>query len=535
MIPVLSCHVSRREFLRRSALAAAGVTLSAGFARSDGSSAKVSLRKFPFPFRNMLAILSDTDLSSKVEFEGMHRFMNTEIDCEVLGPGVGLDVGDTFWMGSVGVRDDGRPPTAANQRDWRYWHLDTRRELFAADIRRYLQAGWIDIPHTFFDCRDKSQFRRDHAADAVKEWARIGFQPLAWVDHANNPWNVAQYRRGRLAAAVGAGQQTLSLAGVQMRLDQGDYLVLSHTGEKAYVEAGDSSTPEFVHLAGPLARACPADSLVSIHRASDPNEGAVPSSRNYVADLAAAAGVKVYWARLPYDVALKSGNGRRGFGTTLIPETLPDGRNVWGMLRYYEQGQTNNTWLGACIRRVLFGDALTLQVPMAPDTYMILSTHLGYADADGIMDQFYKTEDNVYSFNGRRWFNEDTVAAFRELRAAQDHGRVLVARTTRLLRYNMVHDRLTGSPDGYRAIVSGKALRILIACFDRDQDGSKRLRLDDLRGITFYADEPDRVEIWLGDEKVPAHELQINPPDYAGRASLGVKWYPADRTDYTAT
>ena len=61
-----------------------------------------SLRKFPFPYQNMLSILSDTDLCSKKDFEEMHRFMNTLENCGDLGYGVGLDIGDTFFMGTVG-------------------------------------------------------------------------------------------------------------------------------------------------------------------------------------------------------------------------------------------------------------------------------------------------------------------------------------------------------------------------------------------------------------------------------------------------
>jgi len=513
------------------------------------------LRKFPFPFRNMLAVLSDTDLSSKAEFEGMHRFMNTEADCGPLGRGVGLDVGDTFWMGTVGRDDDGSPPSEDDERCWRYWWSDTRREIHAAAMRRYIAAGWIDATHALFPFRKpRTAFTREQVRDVLDEWRRIGFSPLVWIDHARNPWNVATYRTAILARDAGAGDTTLLIAprpradgspGSLARLERlGPGAALAFGATREVARLGDappvaSQEPRAVALplTGPLAHAYPAGTLVSVHPDAKPVEGAVPGSPFYCVDLAVAAGIRVFWTNLAPDLQAATERGRRGFDTTLAPLALPDGTSVWGLRRSYEYGQTNNTWLGLCIRRALRGDELGGGRPMDPDTYMIISTHLGYADADGVPDDDYTIEDDVWTHNGGRWFTEDTVAAFRELRAAQDEGRVLVANTTRLVRYNLAHDMLTRhalTEHGYTVEDHAGAERFVVHAIHDDLFGSTTPSLDDLRGITFYCHDPAAAEIHIGGAAIPRAELQANGPDDTGRPSIGVRWHRFDRTDHTA-
>ncbi|KIL40135.1 hypothetical protein SD70_15795 [Gordoniibacillus kamchatkensis] len=137
-------------------------------------------------------------------------------------------------------------------------------------------------------------------------------------------------------------------------------------------------------------------------------------SKYYLSDIALEAGIKMFWTRIPNDIGKETNWGRWGFTSTLIPEKLPDGKKVWGFMRYYEDGQTNNTYLGACINRVLYGDKFSGNKPMQPDTYEIISTHLGYSDMDGKMDNKYIIADDVYNFNHGKWFNDDTVQAFKK-------------------------------------------------------------------------------------------------------------------------
>lgn len=510
----------------------------------------VSLRKFPFPYRNMLAILSDTDLSSHAEFEGMHRFLNTEAECHGLGRGVGLDVGDTFWMATLGHDDDGSAPSATKQAAWRYWWADTRREIFAPEMRRYLSAGWIDAPHTFFsNKRGSSRFTRDLVSEVLREWKAIGFYPLIWIDHARNPWNIATYHRAQLTRSTNAGETVLRAiqsdrSGGKLRvrrlvsLTEGDHLAFAGTGERVRVAGVLAQEPAEVilSLVTPLEHTYAEGAEFSIHPARKPVEGAVPGSPYYCVDLAIEAGIKAYWQKIPSSIKEQTDDGRKGFATTLTPLTLPDGKTVWGMCRYYEVGQANNTWLGACINRVLDGDA-ERGGPMRPDTYMILSTHLGYADRDGDANN-RSIVDDVYEFNGGRWFNDATVKALRTLRAAQDAGRVLVARTSRLVQYNLVHDILSKYANmerGYKVVSERGIQRVMVDQIHDDLFGPMSVSVDELRGITFYCENPALVEIWINGSRVDPDELQVNPPDHTGCASIGVRWYARDNFDYTDT
>lgn len=60
----------------------------------------VSLRKFPYPYRCAIAICSDLDRTTREQFLALHEFLNTRRMTK-LGPGLGLEIGDTFWMYSV--------------------------------------------------------------------------------------------------------------------------------------------------------------------------------------------------------------------------------------------------------------------------------------------------------------------------------------------------------------------------------------------------------------------------------------------------
>lgn len=416
------------------------------------------IRKFPYSFRNMFAILSDADCNDKEKFEGTHKFMNTLAYCNKMGQGVGLDIGDTFFMGQVGKVYKTKPW----EKEWYYWDCKTRREIAAEYIRKYIKVGWIDIPHTFFNYEDKNAFSREQAIAVVKEWRRIDYKPIAWVDHADCPWNIMEF------------------------------------------------------------------------------PGADPNSEFYCADIARQAGIKVFWVPLtimPQDIKIKTLRGNLGFDTCLITRKLPDDRNIWGLLRSYAGGQTNNTWLGKCINRALFGDQLSNGKPANLDTYIIISTHLGYGDSDGLWDnQRYTIENNIYELNGGKWFNDETIQAFRDLKMKQNDGEILVTRSSRLIKYNLAHDMLTkyaNTADGFTKVKSQAGEKIIISKIHDDCFGEYVPDVEDLRGITFYCENPQTAQIWIGDTKIDSSEIQMNDKDHTGSKSIGIKWYKQDTTDYS--
>jgi hypothetical protein len=392
-------------------------------------------------------------------------------------------------------------------------------------------------------------FSRGLVEAVLAEWERIGFRPVAWVDHARNRWNIATYLTATLARSADAADSVVELGGAPNRPDRapravrglaaGDLLALAGEGSREIVTVAPTTDGRAVRVEidRPFGRAVAAETVLSLHPAAKPVAGAVPDSPHYCADLTRRAGIKAFWTWLPPDLARATCDGRWGFASTLTPMTLPDGSAAWGLLRCYERGQTNNTWLGRCLRRALEGDERSDGRPMDPDTYMIVATHLGYGDADGRPDDEYVIEDDVYRHNGGRWFNEETVAAFRALRAAQDAGRVLVARTDRPVRYNLVHDALTrdaGTERGYTAHRRNGVERIDVHSVDDLVSPPRVPSVGDLRGITFYCEDPWSVQIRVAGRRVPDGQVQSNPPDHTRRPSIGIRWHPADRADHTA-
>ena len=130
----------------------------------------VSLRKYPYPYRAMLAICSDLDETPNkdIYFETT-RYLNTTEETS-LGKGVGLEVGNTIYFDMpehnfsyTNTDDDGRQK-----------------------IHKLIESGHIDCLHSFGD------FVNDRAL-IEKHWNTIqaGKRKIeVWVDHAQAPTNL---------------------------------------------------------------------------------------------------------------------------------------------------------------------------------------------------------------------------------------------------------------------------------------------------------------------------------------------------------
>ncbi len=128
-----------------------------------GASA-VSLRRFPYPYRAMLAICSDLDETrDALSYEGIMRFLNTN-ELTAMGKGVGLEVGNTIYF-------DMSPGQFA------YWSTD---DAGRAMVRRLIHSGHVDCLHSFGDLAAT----RDHAARALDELASHDCRIEVWVDHS---------------------------------------------------------------------------------------------------------------------------------------------------------------------------------------------------------------------------------------------------------------------------------------------------------------------------------------------------------------
>ncbi len=160
-----------------------------------------TLRKFPYPYKAMLAICSDSDCITQEYFEKMHRFLNTTSETEY-GTGLGLDISDSFFVyNATDLYINGNFMTYCEG-------TDPDRIKDGDIIKKYYQCGWIDSIHTFgdFSRRGETLFSRNLALSAWNLLEREGIAPIVWIDHgtntnvqnfgAYNPKNASSYQMG---------------------------------------------------------------------------------------------------------------------------------------------------------------------------------------------------------------------------------------------------------------------------------------------------------------------------------------------------
>jgi hypothetical protein len=126
-------------------------------------------RRFPYPYRAMLAICSDLDETPDGEtyFE-LHHFLNTRENTR-MGPGVGLEVGNTISF-DMPVGNFCYAAASEGER---------------ARIRALIESGHIDCLHSYGDFATT----RDHVKRALDELRKCRRSLEVWLDHAVAPTN----------------------------------------------------------------------------------------------------------------------------------------------------------------------------------------------------------------------------------------------------------------------------------------------------------------------------------------------------------
>ncbi|MCL6443266.1 MAG: hypothetical protein K6T83_07405 [Alicyclobacillus sp.] len=400
----------------------------------------LGMRKFPYPYKAMLAICSDADHQTLRKFNLIHRFLNTT-ETTPMGKGLGLDISDSLFMyNGSNLLSDVDYTGAPISRELTYFRGLTQ-ERYAGDILdAYIHAGWIDTIHTYGDFsmtdQRKTRFSRDLAIHAIHTLQTHGDALSVWVDHGNksNVDNFGSYGRAR-----------------------------------------------FFNY----------------------QQGANPRSPYYHTDLLIPYGVRFVWG----------GEEESTFGHSSIiyPIRLPDGRKVWGFHRYTSLGYSprfGTEWIWTVDR---------LAQQLTPSNLALLERNHQYA----IVGQHLAADNEVIPLP------RNAVLALRRLATEYRQGRILVARTSRLLRYNVSQRYLRY----YVTQEDGKAI-VHFTSVDDPMFGAHPASLADVRGVTFYTTDPSRTEIRIGSMPLDPSLVQRNASD--GRApSISVKWYPLDTTDYS--
>ena len=129
----------------------------------------VRLRRFPYPYKAMMAICSDLDETPDREVYGqIAGFLNTTTMTR-MGQGVGLEVGNTIYFDMP-------------QDQFSYWGTDEAgREM----VRAMIHSGHIDCLHSYGDLATG----RDDARRNIEELKRFDCKIEVWVDHSKAPSN----------------------------------------------------------------------------------------------------------------------------------------------------------------------------------------------------------------------------------------------------------------------------------------------------------------------------------------------------------
>jgi len=128
-----------------------------------------AIRRYPYPFKAMLAICSDLDETpDRQAYWALMHFLNSRAE-GALGIGLGLEVGNSIYFDM--------PPA-----QFAYWNTD---ECGRAMVRALIRSGHVDCLHSFGDLATS----RRHAGLALDELTKHDCSLNVWVDHAVAPTN----------------------------------------------------------------------------------------------------------------------------------------------------------------------------------------------------------------------------------------------------------------------------------------------------------------------------------------------------------
>jgi hypothetical protein len=131
---------------------------------------KVSVRKFPYPFKASLCICSDIDGTDTVEdFLAIQTYLNTTRQTS-LGQGIGLEIGNSFL------------PTRVKDTFAYFSKRPQDREI----IKTFIRAGFIDCLHSY----GERTFTRHQVLTILEALDHDGCKLKTWIDHSAVPSNL---------------------------------------------------------------------------------------------------------------------------------------------------------------------------------------------------------------------------------------------------------------------------------------------------------------------------------------------------------
>ncbi|MBI3087278.1 MAG: hypothetical protein HYY91_00080 [Candidatus Omnitrophica bacterium] len=337
----------------------------------------MSLRKYPYPYRAALTICSDIDQTTPDAFLEIHRFLNTTHETS-MGPGVGLEIGDSFWMYAAGPHPEQRLAYFAG--------LDPVEGPWAGLIRDFIRAGYLDCLHTYGDFNHYGGFQRELAVQGVRQFQDQGLRLDVWTNHGDRhnfqnihePWSLGDVAQTR------------------------------------YADGDQRDTAEY-HM--DLSRSL---GIRFCWRSADLTQVWGQGRPLRLGDLCP-------WERLRHPrtwlrwlgPTLRAGVGSSGANALLEPVALRDGSSLYAFKRYGRFSQDRADDLGSMLSEQHLAQLIR------DEAAAILYTHLGKRlNPSGPV------------------IPEAAQAGLRRLARASQDGRIYVTTTSRLLRYCLARDQL---------------------------------------------------------------------------------------------
>ncbi|WP_170291976.1 hypothetical protein [Heliobacterium mobile] len=232
-----------------------------------------------------------------------------------------------------------------------------------------------------------------------------------------------------------------------------------------------------------------------------------PSSPYYHTDLLIPYGIRFVWHS-----ASSADEVDFSRSDLIYPIVLGDGQKVWGFHRYscakhWFPKNPDFLWSPYLLQRQVTEDNLSRLIEHGG--FCSLAQHLG-----GPIDLYLA-------------FPEEALGPLRRISELFHQGTLLVARTSRLLRYNQVNNFLR-----FQVQADSEGQSIILGTVDDPHLGSFKPSFDDLRGTTFYCNDPSTVRLFYGDRQIPDQFITRNPADHTGRPSISLRWYEPDYSDY---
>jgi hypothetical protein len=422
----------------------------------------IQLRKHPYPFLCSLAICSDLDRCSFEDFVRLHLFLNTT--CKTpFGEGLGLEMGDSFWMFSAGSRTD----DAFSYFDG----LTARPSRYADFIREGIQAGYIDCLHTYGHFSQYGGFRRRHAERALRELECHGLKVKVWVNHGelHNFQNILGRGMGDLPVFQQASGDLTPVEEYHTDMTLAYGIVFIWVDEVTDVIGQDRRYSIYDYLCD--------------------------MKRRYGRELAIRAGMRVcvdaVKKKIRRDLVLPHYTQNNDL---LRIQKLRDGEMIFTFQRFLPERRWGRDF-GDDLRYTF--SKVTMDTLEKNGGFMVAYVHLGKKRIPEIL-------------------SAETVECLRELKERFKQRTIWVTTTSKLLTYNRVSRFLSWDvrKDGHGDMI------ITINGVNDPVAGCSLRVLEEYQGLTWYTPIPERTRVFLSS----GQEVSVtrNPEDGTGRRSVSI-------------